>query len=130
MALVDGRVLSGPVRTDGDTLLIGDGQGHQTEVPRAEVEALQPSTVSTMPEGLATALGPERMKDLLTYLMTPTLEPAPIHREGAPPPRTRAEVDAVLREAGPTSGPSARSLRIVLVDGEKDHGVDEHDYPL
>jgi type 1 glutamine amidotransferase len=60
------------------------------------------------------------------------LKPAAIHRDNAPPPRTRAEVEAVLRagEAANTATAPARPLHIALVDGKKDHGIDEHDYPL
>jgi putative heme-binding domain-containing protein len=48
----------------------------------------------------------------------------------APPPRTRAEVDAVLSKA-PRPDPSApvRPLHVLLVAGPKDHGPGEHDYP-
>jgi type 1 glutamine amidotransferase len=40
-----------------------------------------------------------------------------------------AEVDAVLK-AAPAEPKSNRPLRIILVSGPKDHGIDEHDYPL
>jgi type 1 glutamine amidotransferase len=49
-----------------------------------------------------------------------------------PAPRPRAEVDALLAgadESAPADAASAAPLRIVLVDGEKDHGLGEHDYP-
>jgi type 1 glutamine amidotransferase len=52
--------------------------------------------------------------------------------ETPPPPRPRADVDALLAGAD-TSAPAdalgGTGLRIVLVDGDKDHGVGEHDYP-
>ncbi len=45
-----------------------------------------------------------------------------------PLPRTRTEVDAVLKLAAlPPANP--RALRILLVAGPKDHGKGEHDYP-
>ncbi len=52
--------------------------------------------------------------------------------QGAPPPRPQADVDKLL--AGADDGAAretadAAPLRIVLVDGEKDHGKGEHDYP-
>jgi type 1 glutamine amidotransferase len=83
-----------------------------------------------MPEGLDVALGPNRLRDLLTFLLTAPLKPAPIEREEPPPPpiRTRREVDAAL--AGSVAVENPRRLRIVLVDGPKDHGPGEHDYPL
>jgi hypothetical protein len=66
---------------------------------------------------------------LLTYLLEGDLEPAPIRREGAPPPRSRAEVQAVLKATPSPNEPSRRPLKILLMSGEKDHGIDEHDYP-
>jgi type 1 glutamine amidotransferase len=48
-----------------------------------------------------------------------------------PPLRTRAEVEAVLAKAPPASPASPlRPLRVVLLADEKDHGPNEHDYPL
>lgn len=48
-----------------------------------------------------------------------------------PPPRVRAEVEAVLsRSPGPAPRERARDMRIVLLGNEKDHGPEEHDYPL
>jgi len=48
----------------------------------------------------------------------------------APPPRTRAEVEAVLARAPrPDTNSSLRPLHVLLVAGPKDHGPGEHDYP-
>ena len=48
-----------------------------------------------------------------------------------PPPRNRAEVEAVLAKAPPAMPASKlRALRIVLLADEKDHGLNEHNYPL
>ena len=131
VAMRDGRILTGVPRSEGDTILLGDGDGHVTKIARGDIEEARPSPTSTMPTGLLDALSPEATRDLLTYLMTPGLEPAPIHREGAPPPRPAAEVEAALK-AIPASDPKSwkPELRILLLAGEKDHGVDEHDYPL
>ena len=49
----------------------------------------------------------------------------------APAPRPRAEVEAVLAQAPDASVPEElRELDVVLVADEKDHGENEHDYPL
>ncbi|HVR73115.1 MAG TPA: ThuA domain-containing protein [Planctomycetota bacterium] len=49
----------------------------------------------------------------------------------APPPRSRAEIEAVLsRSPGPPPIARQRPLRVVLLANEKDHGPNEHDYPL
>jgi len=76
LALVDGRVLAGPIRNEGKNLLVGDAQGRFVSVPREEVEEIRPMATSLMPEGLPALLGRERMRDLLTFLLEPELEPA------------------------------------------------------
>jgi hypothetical protein len=81
-----------------------------------------------MPEGLAAQLGPDRLRDLMTFLITPPPQmprdlPAP-----RPKPRMLAEVKAAL--AGSPDRPQlARPVHLVLVAGPKDHGIGEHDYP-
>jgi putative heme-binding domain-containing protein len=129
VALTDGRVLSGVVRTEGDHLIVGEGSGKETAVRKSEVESVAPSPVSTMPEGLDRLLGTEKVRDLLTFLLTEPLQPAPPERDGAPPPRRRADVEAVLKALPPSEGPRRR-LHVVLSAGPKDHGPGEHDYPL
>jgi putative heme-binding domain-containing protein len=129
LALDDGRVLTGPVRTEGNTLYVGDAEGRETPIDSSSVEERKAAATSTMPDGLIEALGPAPLRDLLTFLLTPGQEPAAITREGAPPLRTRAEVDAIPVIQRPEDQ-EQRPLRIVLVDGVKDHGPDEHDYPL
>jgi putative heme-binding domain-containing protein len=132
VALADGRVFSGTVRTEGKWLHIGNEKGEESVVERADVEQMKPQAISIMPEGLPKVLGPERMRDLLTFLLTPPPVPARIHRDDAPPPRKLAEVDSVLKAgaARPEPARQGRPLRVVLVSGAKDHGIDEHDYPL
>jgi putative heme-binding domain-containing protein len=127
--LKDGRALTGVPRSDGDMLVIGDQQGREFRVKRADVEEVHASPLSVMPEGLEKAVGPERMRDLLTFLLMEPLRPALLERDGAPPPRKRAEIEAVLKDSAPPAA-DARKLRIVLAAGKKDHGPGEHDYPL
>jgi putative heme-binding domain-containing protein len=126
--LTDGRSLTGVVRTAGDRVRVGDTKGAVTEVSRANVEQMTPSAVSTMPEGLPKLLGPERMRDLMTFLLTDPPR-MPDYGPGKPPePRSRREVAAVL--AGAPSPPApTRPITVVLVAGKKDHGPGEHDYP-
>lgn len=48
-----------------------------------------------------------------------------------PPPRNRAEIEAVLaKDPRPTDTNGLRPLNIVLLADVKDHGENEHDYPL
>lgn len=125
--LHDGRAVSGTVRHDGDRLLVGDGQGATTAVRRADVEAMTPAAVSTMPEGIPKLLGPDRLRDLMTFLLTEPRLPD-YGNTPPPPPRPRAEVRAALAGGPPASG-TPRPLHLLLVAGPKDHGKGEHDYP-
>jgi len=132
VVLDDGRVLTGMVRSQGDQLTIGDIHGKETEISRARVEEMRPALISIMPEGLPKLIGPDRMRDLLAFLLLAEpggLEPAPIEQPGAPAPRTRAEVGEVLKSAQPVDRAPLKPLDIVLVAGPKDHGPGEHDYP-
>jgi putative heme-binding domain-containing protein len=128
VTLKNGRVLTGTVRTEGDRLLIGDNQGKVTTVRRADVESLRPSPVSIMPEGLPKQIGPARLKDLLTFLLTLPPRMPDLGKETPPRPRPLAEVRAVLAGA-PRPAEKSRPLHVVLVAGRKDHGPGEHDYP-
>ena len=66
-------MLTGVPRTEGDELVIGDDHGKEVRAQAPDVEALHPSALSIMPEGLEKAVGPERMRDLLTFLLTEPL---------------------------------------------------------
>ncbi|MGH7127694.1 MAG: ThuA domain-containing protein, partial [Planctomycetaceae bacterium] len=124
----DGRVLTGTARTEGDVLHVGDEKGRVTTVPKTDVEEMRVSPISTMPKDVPKLLGEERMRDLLTFLLTPPPHMPDYGPNDPPPPRTRAEVEAVL--AGAAEPPSTwKPLHIALVAGAKDHGPGEHDYP-
>jgi putative heme-binding domain-containing protein len=127
--LNDDRVLTGLVRREAETLVIGDHEGREHTVGSDEVRSMEPASLSIMPEGVDTLLGPERMRDLLTFLLTTPLEPAQREIPGAPPVRSRAEVEAVLANSQPPAA-EPRKLHVVLCAGPKDHGPGEHDYPL
>ena len=130
--LDDGRTLAGMVQRRGDDLVIGDIKGVETVVPRASIASMEPALISIMPEGLPKAVGEAGMRDLLAFLLLPEpseLAPAPIERGGAPPPRSRAEVGAVLKDAVAVDAQKLKPLTILLVAGPKDHGTNEHDYP-
>jgi putative heme-binding domain-containing protein len=128
--LKSGRVLSGVLRSDGpDRLILGDNTGKEIPLKRDDIETMTPSSVSLMPQGIDKVLGREKMRDLLTFLLKPPLEPAPLERPGAPLPRPRSEVEKVLQTAEKAAKPG-KKLRILLAAGAKDHGPGEHDYPL
>jgi type 1 glutamine amidotransferase len=81
-----------------------------------------------MPTGLPQQLGPDKMRDLLTFLLTPPPHMPEDNPMPTPPARTRAEVEAVLAGAPEAIKPD-HDLNILLVTGPKDHGPGEHDYP-
>ncbi len=127
--LKDGRSLTGSLRSDGDQLWVGTAEGKEIAIARGDIEALAPSAVSVMPEGLDKNLSADELRDLMTFLLTEPMQPAPLERKGAPPPRKKAEVDKVLGQAARDPGPFQK-IHIVLAAGPKDHGPGEHDYPL
>jgi putative heme-binding domain-containing protein len=141
VAMKDGRVFHGIMRRAGaeaeQFIVRGDYEGERATFNRADVKKITPSPLSIMPTGIAEGIGPDKLRDLMTFLLTEPLSPAPIERKGAPPPRTRAELEPVLGSAAgasgaspaPTSQPASKPLTVLLVAGPKDHGPSEHDYP-
>lgn len=124
----DGTVLTGVLRDEGGRLILGDAQGKSIAIDRDQVETMQASASSVMPNGLIDKLQPEEIRDLMTYLMTAPPQMPIAGKVEAPPKRTAAEVAAVLQGSEPLATP-LKPLRIVLVAGPKDHGPGEHDYP-
>jgi len=126
--LATGQTLTGAVRTEGDRLIIGDANGKEYTIERSKIESIAPSPRSIMPEGIEKQLGPENMRDLLTFLLAEPPRMPEYGKGTPPPPRTLKEVQAVL--AGADKPPAkVRPLHLVLVAGRKDHGPGEHDYP-
>lgn len=128
VVLNDGRVFSGVVQSAGDSVSIGDSKGGTTVLKRNDIDEMRPLPVSTMPEKLPEQIGVDGMRDLLTFLLTAPPQMPHDHPGPRPKPRTLAEVNAVLAGA-PSPPETVRPLHIVLVAGEKDHGIGEHDYP-
>lgn len=69
-----GDVISGRVANlNGDTLNIAENMlapGDFTNVKRGDIEKIEPSTVSPMPEGLLSTLSREDVLDMLAYLLS------------------------------------------------------------
>ena len=69
-----GDVISGRVANlNGDTLNIAENMlapGDFTNVKRGDIEKIEPSTVSPMPEGLLSTLSREDVLDMVAYLMS------------------------------------------------------------
>jgi type 1 glutamine amidotransferase len=128
LEMVDGRVLTGVLRSQGESIWVGDAQGQVTAVRAAEIARMQPIAHSIMPENLWQKLDPQQRMDLLAYLLLPAPSMPLESPLQAPPLRTRAEVAAALADSQVPDAPG-RPLHLVLVDGVKDHGPGEHDYP-
>jgi putative heme-binding domain-containing protein len=133
VTLEDGTVLAGIVRSlADDPLVLALPAGEKLEIPRARVRTIEALETSLMPAGLGDEWSDDQMEDLLTFLLRSPLEPAPITRTDppAPPARGRDEVMRALGSIPPAAAGGTGPLRILLCAGPKDHGPDEHDYPL
>jgi putative heme-binding domain-containing protein len=83
--LTDGESLTGIILESGtDRLVVADATATPHVVPKTKVKSMRPSTVSLMPEGLDQALGPEKLRDLMTFLLVAPAEGAPIKPLAAP----------------------------------------------
>ncbi len=68
----DGQVLSGLLEDQTpDTVTMRTAEGNAVRVNRDDIETLQASPVSLMPENILDALSPEDVGDLLAYLQQP-----------------------------------------------------------
>jgi putative heme-binding domain-containing protein len=72
VALKAGRVVVGTVRAEGaDLINVADIDAKSETIPRTEVDEMRPSGASIMPVGLAGAIGEEKLRDLIAYLLEP-----------------------------------------------------------
>jgi putative heme-binding domain-containing protein len=137
LELADGTPLTGGLLgEDATEIRVADASGQVRAIPRESIRTTRAALRSLMPEGLLASLDAAQVRDLMTFLLTVPLEPAPIEGKTAPPPpRSRAEFDTVRKNLAGMAPPSTvssapRPLHLVLCDGPKDHGKGEHDYPL
>jgi putative membrane-bound dehydrogenase-like protein len=71
IALYDGRSLSGLIVDENERLLtLVDGNRQKVVIPRGSVEAVKPSDVSLMPEGLLDKLAESQIRDLFRYVQS------------------------------------------------------------
>ncbi len=69
VATTDGQVFSGLLRKDADDEVVLQVAADKEEhIPRDQVEAMQPATVSVMPAGLDQQLTTQELADLVTFL--------------------------------------------------------------
>ncbi|HMO66084.1 MAG TPA: c-type cytochrome, partial [Verrucomicrobiota bacterium] len=76
-SLKDGRVLNGFIRAQNDRTLTLQTPTEALVLPRTEIESLETSALSMMPEGLLEALADDEARDLIAYLMHPAQVPLP-----------------------------------------------------
>ncbi len=69
VAMTDGRVLNGLVRSPTDRTISLQSQNELLVLNRQEIEQIKPSPLSLMPEGQLDPLAPEEIRDLFGYLM-------------------------------------------------------------
>lgn len=131
VTLNNGKTLAGMISYKKDSMIVRDVVGNRTTVSVADVKGTKPMSMSLMPPGLDKMLGEQKMKDLMTYLLT-SVQPADIKYPFLPPMKNASEVNAVLRvnQAEVEANKSYSLLKVLWVSGPKDHGPDEHDYPL
>ena len=128
----DGPEVAGIIRTlNAEKIILGLPANAQYERPRDQVVKMEPMKESLMPETLAANLNKEQMEDLLTFLLTNPLEPTRITRldPPMPPARSREEIAAFVPPPS-FDAPKTTPLRVLLCIDPKDHGLNEHDYPV
>ncbi|MFA6547037.1 MAG: c-type cytochrome [Limisphaerales bacterium] len=75
--LKDGRTLNALVTARTERTITLKTMTETLTVQRSDVESLQESALSLMPEGVLEALTPEQQRDLLAYLMHKSQVPLP-----------------------------------------------------
>ncbi len=77
VALADGRILSGIVSDQGGPTLAIQTPTERLVVRRDDVEEIQTSAQSLMPDGLLDTLNADQIRNLMDYLMSPSQVPLP-----------------------------------------------------
>ena len=73
----DGRLLSGIVRRENERVVVLQTVNETVTLERAEIEELEPSPQSMMPEGILDRLTPEELQGLVVYLVSSEQVPLP-----------------------------------------------------
>jgi len=77
VATADGRTIAGILREQNDKTITLQTVNERIILPREDVEAVKPSNLSMMPEGLFDRLTPEEVRDLVAYLASKSQVPSP-----------------------------------------------------
>ncbi len=73
--LNDGRIVSGVIGEQTDRTITVQTPVEKVTINRADIDEIQPSKLSLMPDGLFNALKPNEVRDLIGYLMSPQQVP-------------------------------------------------------
>lgn len=71
----DGRVVSGVIGEQTDRTITVQTPTEKVTINRADIDEIQPSKLSLMPDGLFNTLKPNEVRDLIGYLMSPQQVP-------------------------------------------------------
>jgi len=130
----EGKTITGTILEQSvEQTIFGTITGDRVTVPKADIEELKLSKQSAMPGDYAKRLTSTEVMDIVAFLITKPFIPATFVRKDAPPPRTQLEWEGFYQSTATSRSESStdhQRLRIALVSGPKDHGPDEHDYPL
>jgi putative heme-binding domain-containing protein len=77
IALDDGRVLNGVLSAQTERTITLQTDRDAITIDREEIDELQPTPNSLMPDGLLTTFTDEQVRDLVGYLMSPQQVPLP-----------------------------------------------------
>ena len=130
----DGRTITGSILEQSEQqVILGTMTGDKVTVLTSDIQELKLSKLSAMPGDYAQRLTSIELRDIVAFLITKPLEEVSFVRSDVAAPRTKLEWETFFNTTTkPTvETPTDRKpLRIALVSGPKDHGPDEHDYPL
>ncbi len=130
----DGRTITGTIlEQSAQQVVFGTLTGDKATVSTSDIEELKLSKLSAMPGDYSKRLTSAEINDIVAFLMTKPLEQASFVRSDVAAPRTKLEWETFFNTTTkPTSESTSdrKRLRVALVSGPKDHGPDEHDYPL
>ena len=107
VATTNGRLLTGLIaESSPQTVTLLDAKNERTVVPRDEIEAINPSPQSLMPEALLDDLEDQQIRDLFAYLQADR------------PPAAQPAAPAVVRDG-------KAPLKVCLVSGSQEYHSDE-----
>jgi putative heme-binding domain-containing protein len=79
--MADGRILNGLVMSQDDERVVLQTAKEKLTLMRSEIDELKLTTLSPMPEGILQPLKADQIRDLISYLMSPTQVDLPLGAE-------------------------------------------------